>query len=1066
MSSDCNHIVSVLKRDGTDRQQLDSANLDPKNLKLHDFKISDWCIFAFNFAKKVRFFPTDSPEYSLGNWTKFFGFFTQEEFLKEEHKKAKTLEALKEAINDYLDNASSDQSLTPHLTLFIAFLKLLENSRERFNKLTKRHLDFYYKELLQIEKKPLTPDHVYIIFELAKNLSQGKVEKETSLIGGKDSSGIQRIYKTLEEGIINKTQIVQLKNVYNEILIDKPAITFGVDAEKSGNIVASPVANSLDGLGADFPEGSAQWWPFGHSKICHGSTQLPGLPKAKIGFSLASSMLNLQEGERRVALKFTFENELPQVDASSIQKAIKLEITQEKGWAPFDGLLDENTFLGEEGNPKQFHIVFNLEIDFPPLFPYQADVHGAGYTSESPIIRVIFNTETIEGYNLYRILNDNPLTKIGIDINASQIKNVQLENDLGAINSTKPFFPFTPRPLKGGSFKIAYPEATDKPWTSISISMDWLNTPDDFGSHYSAYGSPNSVGEIIPEVDDYSDFKVIQEPGESGSTTSQLNLFTEGPSTTEDGQILYQSNFSFNPPSSSFSADKKLNLSLVNTFLHEKYAHYYTQAAINNQTSINVNQIPNEPYTPLAENFTLSYSASLNQEISSTTENNDIQIFHEEPFGQYQKFPVKAANPVSEDFTLNLIPAFCHGGELYIGLEQAKPLQQISILFQILEGSENPNTPTPFEGKQKIEWAILSHNEWLSLDEGNILLNQTQNFLKTGLFKFSLPKLATQNNTRLPSGLFWLRASMKKNFDAVCQIIDIKTQALEATFEDQGNSGDHLKYGLPEGSIGKMKERLSTIKSISQPFPSFGGRKVEADIPYYRRISERLRHKQRAINLWDYEHLILESFPEIYKVKCLNHTSEQGFQSPGDVTVILIPDTIQQAVFDIYEPRVSQATLVKVGEFINQLNSFHVKADIINPNYEEVQIELKVKFHEGYDENFYLTQIQEDVKKFLSPWAYDQKATVEFGVTLHRSQIIHYLEQLDYVDYLENLKLLILAESSIDPCNPIYEEVTGKESVAPSNPKSILVTAKNHNVQLAEKKCSNEPMENSEPCQQ
>ena len=36
---------------------------------------------------------------------------------------------------------------------------------------------------------------------------------------------------------------------------------------------------------------------------------------------------------------------------------------------------------------------------------------------------------------------------------------------------------------------------------------------------------------------------------------------------------------------------------------------------------------------------------------------------------------------------------------------------------------------------------------------------------------------------------------------------------------------------------------------------------------YYTRVSERLRHKNRAIQLWDYEHLILQNFPHLYRVK-------------------------------------------------------------------------------------------------------------------------------------------------------------------------------------------------------
>ena len=39
-----------------------------------------------------------------------------------------------------------------------------------------------------------------------------------------------------------------------------------------------------------------------------------------------------------------------------------------------------------------------------------------------------------------------------------------------------------------------------------------------------------------------------------------------------------------------------------------------------------------------------------------------------------------------------------------------------------------------------------------------------------------------------------------------------------------------------------------------------------------KRISERLRHKGRAITRFDYERITLEQFPEIWKVKCINHT--------------------------------------------------------------------------------------------------------------------------------------------------------------------------------------------------
>jgi hypothetical protein len=216
-------------------------------------------------------------------------------------------------------------------------------------------------------------------------------------------------------------------------------------------------------------------------------------------------------------------------------------------------------------------------------------------------------------------------------------------------------------------------------------------------------------------------------------------------------------------------------------------------------------------------------------------------------------------------------------------------------------------------------------------------------------------------------------------------------------------------------------------------------------------VSERLRHKNRAITLWDYEHLILQKFPDIHKVKCLNHTSETSFLAPGEVLIIVIPDIVNKNVFDIYQPRVSMALLNEVQKSINKLNSFHVNAVVRNPDYEEVTVNLKVKFHEGFDESFYKKQLNEDITRLLSPWAFERTAEIRFGVTLHRSTVINYIENLGYVDYVADVKLQKGGETST-------------KSIAPESPKAILVSAKQHQIGTDIKSCTVQT-ETEETCQ-
>ena len=219
----------LLAREGTEQMQRFLDALNPESVKLNDFGLEEWMQFAYKFAEHVNYFDINNSEVSAGDWTDFF--------------------KNKDEIKSFADSVKDGKNITPHLALFVCFVKLLEFTQKRFNKLTKRHLDFYYNNILQIEKLPATPDKVHIIFELAKMSLSEKIGKNTGLDGGKDSNGKKLIYNTTEELIANKIKVAQLKNVYNDI--------------NNNELKAADVANSVDGIGGDFPDDDIKWWPFG-----------------------------------------------------------------------------------------------------------------------------------------------------------------------------------------------------------------------------------------------------------------------------------------------------------------------------------------------------------------------------------------------------------------------------------------------------------------------------------------------------------------------------------------------------------------------------------------------------------------------------------------------------------------------------------------------------------------------------------------------------------------------------------------------------------------------------------
>lgn len=93
----------------------------------------------------------------------------------------------------------------------------------------------------------------------------------------------------------------------------------------------------------------------------------------------------------------------------------------------------------------------------------------------------------------------------------------------------------------------------------------------------------------------------------------------------------------------------------------------------------------------------------------------------------------------------------------------------------------------------------------------------------------------------------------------------ISTQVLTATLQYEEGQDEYLEKPLEAFKIEMAEENLSGIQAITQPLKSFNGIPTEKLNEFYVRVSERLKHKQRAITPWDYEHLVLEKSPQIYK---------------------------------------------------------------------------------------------------------------------------------------------------------------------------------------------------------
>jgi hypothetical protein len=334
-----------------------------------------------------------------------------------------------------------------------------------------------------------------------------------------------------------------------------------------------------------------------------------------------------------------------------------------------------------------------------------------------------------------------------------------------------------------------------------------------------------------------------------------------------------------------------------------------------------------------------------------------------------------------------------------------------------------------------LQWWYLNENDWVLFRNSDILLDTTSGFTKSGCVYLNMTGTSLTEHTVLPDGKVWIKLS--SDTGSFPQIESVSTQVVEAVLVDNGNELSHLEKGLPAGTITKPVTAIQGIRSVKQPYSSFGGRAEESERAYYTRVSELLRHKNRAWNIWDYERLVLENFPEIHKVKCIPYTDANGAYAPGKILLVVIPDE------PVLQPVVGDATIHEIKAFIKKHSSpFVANRDNIqvdNPKYEEVRVACTVSFGAEFsDGSYYRDRLKEDLILFLSPWM-DNRSTVDFRTSITPAQIVYFIETREYIDSVDLLEVKVKAGGK-------YTVIPNSGTIKPSAANAVLTSDSSHDI--------------------
>lgn len=949
----------------------------------------------------------------------------------------------------------------PHMALMLAFLKLFEIAQNDLNALTGRHLDFYYQKVLRLGPKPQQPDRVHLLIEPAKQVKTHTLAKGTHLKAGKDADGKNLVYQTLREIVVNQATVKSLKTVH-------------IDRDDGYRIYAAPQADSKDGQGEAFDTAEPRWKTFGQSQRTASGSYRQGkaltMTFAAIGFALASPELHLSEGQRTITISLTSTADTLPTTLSADQ--FEIRCSGEEGW-----LAVPPAAVNVTASPLTLTI--DLGPEFPAIAGYDPIVLDGNYDTVFPVLQVILKNrgQAIPPY-AYAALKNVVLAAISLKVEVTGMRNLIVQNDSGLLDAGKPFPPFGAQPVPGAALTIGSDEVFRKKISRLALAIEWLDVPDDnLANHYAVYtsvlGKSFANDQFKAGVSELKNnrWETVKDPANPSSNLS-IALFDTAAATQPIDRSFTSLTLERAPllepieryDNRSRQGFIRLELSApAQAFGHGDFAGLYTRQvlALTNYEQLTQAQkdattapaLPEQPYTPIVKNITLDYVSEVSFDLSpAPPPSTDFdRFFHIYPFGQIRPIPTATR-------TVRLMPGFEHGaggdtsenqGELYIGLAGLDPPQQISLLFQAAEGSADPDLP-----KQPIHWSYLAGQQWQPFKSDAVVADGTDGLLTSGIIIFNVPSEADSRHTLLTDGLHWLRANVTQNTAAVCDLIDIKTQAVTAEFVDQGNDPNFLAQPLPAKTIKKPVVKQAAIKSIVQPYGSFGGAVREKGLQYHTRVSERLRHKGRAIAIWDFERLVLENFPKIYRAKCINHsaynyndpqedlTIDSSEFAPGFVTMVVIPLLNNKNAVDPLEPRASLHTLEQIRKYLCGLISPFAarRLKVINPLFEKIEVSFGVAFYPSYDRGETEERLNRDIIRFLSPWAYAQGQDIAFGGRIHRSVILNFIEECPYVDYITDFSMNhIIGETRFNSI----------EFALPTTARSVFVSAPRHTINLA-----------------
>ncbi len=970
------------------------------------------------------------------------------------------IERFQNFVQEQLENhLLSNNTHEPHTALYITFAVLFQKAQTSINQLSRRHLDYFYRDVLKQKEFNGAASEVVLAFDLVKGVGHSTMPKGTDLTAGLLFGSATDVgFKTKKTLDLYE---VQLEELHTLLFHSNQYIDYGTKKPLVSQVLKSNLV--LEGKEVTKKE---KWFVFGANKHTDQRTIVDQEKTGSIGFIVGSPVLFLKEGQRNIQIDIQFEPNAfgAQFDTlvKQIMKAKEITLeqvvfdlfsegfcvfyTSKKGWnelKKYEVQVDTQTCT--------LSIQINLKSKDPLLVLGQEEQGRLKW----PSIKVML--DEFAPYYLYSLFQKSTLKSINIKVEVQRLRNLSLYNNIGKMPADKPFDLFGPLAEEGAFLMFGNNELFQKKLNQLEVEIEWDNLPQvdgGFDAYYQGYTNPihNQDPKVrfsvlsnsywLPTNDQEEQeaqlFGLSSTLNEAGFAVQRLHNVSK--ISVEDlDHFTYTSEQTLKEPLvydiSTQTGFFRFKLVAPNQgFGLKSYQETAQQVAFfnaHNKTNI---PTPNPPYVPRVRQISVNYSAvdELYFQTSTSKSNRPAatcgELMQVTPFGIE---PVLQNGKVEKQ---SLFCAYDFEGYLLMGLTGLKDQTTIAVYFDFLNSSTTNKI-----NKIKVKWEYYNGFKWTEIEPENVLIDETNSFNRSGIVEIILPKVASQE-IRKGKSIYWLRVSTPKYAAHYPKIRGIYFNAVRAycTTTNKGVIGKEI----PENSISKISGNLLDIKKVHQPTVSIGGVQPENGEDFYMRVSERLRHKGRAVSALDYERLLMEHFDEVSMAKCTN--LDKNFKPrPGKLKVVVLSSkwTIEERYY------FSNEQLDRMTKLLQGLSSPLIEIEVINPEVEYLLVNCQVNFRSEFNGGYYIEQLNKEIAQYISPMTHLDIGAGGIGGRIVPNMIVSFVEELEYIDSVEELNVEHIIRDATQEGNEytlcVYQY--GQELKA-FKPWSVLVSVKKHNI--------------------